>query len=439
MRTLSIIIILCLAMTGFAQEPVKKSENNSIYRSLLGSQGKTDTPPQTTTKPATVTNLKPLVAWNAIVEMDNKIYPSYVWAIRTFDYLDDLGYNPYYHGDSEGQVGITFQNYTNKASNVKLVIEAPEIMRTSEHTCFIAQNEKVVEIFPEIDYKMDVLNRNYQPRPVLVKFTLYVDGKHKYTKTQNVVLESIYECPYAFYHRSGTWLDQNFMFAAYVNENHPKINDEILPSVTSSGIVNKITGYLDYGYKGDAASADVLRQVFGVWNTLRNKNIKYSSITGANTSQQVIDQHVRTINQTLTSSHANCIDGTVLMASILYKMGIDPMIVLVPGHAYLGFYLDPANPKGERTPLFLETTMLGSSVDASKLSDGIIEIGNGILSKDDIILKNYRSSYVAFLGALESATLDYKKNANNFNKGDIQYRIFEVDAYRKAGLLPLNH
>ncbi|MFZ8431498.1 hypothetical protein ACO1MU_14375, partial [Staphylococcus aureus] len=71
----------------------------------------------------------------------------------------------------------------------------------------------------------------------------------------------------------------------------------------------------------------------------------------------VSSQHVRFIDDSVRVRQANCIDGTVLFASILRKIGIDPLIVLVPGHAFLGFYLD-----GQRRQIaFLETTMMTST------------------------------------------------------------------------------
>lgn len=381
--------------------------------------------------------LKPLVAWQTIVEMDNKIYPSYVWATSGTDYLKPKNNNPNYFGDSEGQIGITYQNYSNKMTSVRLVVEAPGIMRKSEISCFVPQNKTPVEIFPEIDYRFDVLNGNFQPKPVMIKYTLYVNDKYAYSKTQNIVLTSIYECPYAFVHRSGTLLDQNFMFSAYVNENHPVIAEQLLPEILDTKVVDKITGYLTYSSGEAEGGVEVMRQIFGLWDILRKRNIQYSSITGANTSNTVIDQYVRTVEQSLKSSQANCIDGTVLMASVLYRMGIEPSIVLVPGHAYLGFYLDPANGSNTRTQFFLETTLLGANVPESKLSKTFTDVGNAIAN--DEILTNHRSSFIAFLYALDVATADYKKNQSKFNLQDINYRIFEVDAHRKAGILPLNH
>ncbi len=421
MKTLSVITLLCLSLVGFGQ-------NNKDIAPLLKLNKTSNTQK---------VELKPLIFWEPIVEMDDKIYPSYVWATSVCNYLDTDEYNPLYFGDSEGQIGIRFRNYSNDYSKVKLRIEAPDMMRSTELEVKIFQNDDIVEIFPEIDYRFNVLNNNHQPKPVMLKYSLYVNDELIDTKVKKITLQSIYECPYAFRHRSGVLLNQDFMFAAYVNENHPKINDEILPAITNTGIVDEITGYINYSQGPRNGAIEVLRQVFGVWDVLRNRGIKYSNIAGGSSSNTVYHQHVRTVDQSLRSSHANCIDGTVLMASILYKMGIEPLIVLVPGHAYLGFYANPDGSAGGRDLYFLETTILGTDVDVKTLSDDTVDFGNNIVSSE--ILTNHRSSFVAFLKALEVGNANYTANMNSFNKTDIRYRIFEVDAYRKGGILPLNH
>ncbi len=381
--------------------------------------------------------LKPLVDWVPVVEMDDRLYPSYVWATNSWNHLNpQQNWVPGYYGDSEGQMGIVYRNLTQKKATVKLVIEAPGIMRPSSLEVYISQNQRPVEIFPEIDYDFQALGNNTQPRPVNVKFTLYINGRLHEQKFKKVTLESIHQCPYAFVHRSGEIHDQNFMFAAFVNENHPKINNVILPEVMKTGIVNQIVGYLGEAQDLNKSKKDVLLQVFAVWQALRNRGIKYSSITGDSRTPRVGDQFIRSIDQTLVSSQANCIDGTVLMASVLYRMGIDPIIVMVPGHAYLGFYVDSENVPN-RQFLFLETTMITAQFDARNLQKPYLDLAQGLATPE--LLKSYDSSLTAFLGAIQYATNDYNKNVGMFNGKDMAYRVFEVAGFRRQGLTPINH
>lgn len=66
-------------------------------------------------------------------------------------------------------------------------------------------------------------------------------------------------------------------------------------------------------------------------------------------------QRIKLPSVTLQTGSANCIDCSVLLASALEHIGIDPVIVLVPGHAFLGWktWVD------SDVYSFLETTLIG--------------------------------------------------------------------------------
>ena len=67
-------------------------------------------------------------------------------------------------------------------------------------------------------------------------------------------------------------------------------------------------------------------------------------------------QRVRLPREVLSSGAANCIDGVVLLASLLEACSLSPAIVTVPGHAFLGW----ETWKGSNEWKYLETTMLGT-------------------------------------------------------------------------------
>src|SRR5690606_2706094 len=71
----------------------------------------------------------------------------------------------------------------------------------------------------------------------------------------------------------------------------------------------------------------------------------------------VYAQHVRSISGALATSQANCVDGTVLFASVLRRIGIEPLLVKIPGHMYLGYRLRA----GSAESAFLETTLMGAA------------------------------------------------------------------------------
>ena len=68
------------------------------------------------------------------------------------------------------------------------------------------------------------------------------------------------------------------------------------------------------------------------------------------------DQRVRLPRQALEEGQANCIDGTVLFASLLEAVSLSPAIVIVPGHAFVAWETWSDSGKWRH----LETTVIGS-------------------------------------------------------------------------------
>ena len=65
-------------------------------------------------------------------------------------------------------------------------------------------------------------------------------------------------------------------------------------------------------------------------------------------------ERVRLPRETLLSSSANCIDVSVAFASAMENLGIDPVFIIVPGHAFTGVRLTPES----RKVLYLDLTVL---------------------------------------------------------------------------------
>jgi len=77
-------------------------------------------------------------------------------------------------------------------------------------------------------------------------------------------------------------------------------------------------------------------QARAIYLSLQKQKLSYvkSSLTfGANTA---VSERIRTPRESIAASSANCIDAAVLFASAFENLGMEPVIVLVPGHAYVG-------------------------------------------------------------------------------------------------------
>ncbi|MBN2093335.1 hypothetical protein JW964_27170 [candidate division KSB1 bacterium] len=389
--------------------------------------------------------------WKPVVVMGDQIFPSYVWANSTRNYIPQRQQSlseseRQFRGDREGQFGVLFTNLNRKGYKIEVIVECDYIMNRSSYETFADEKLTHFEIFPEIEYKWEAIKSNKQPRPVTIKFSVIVDGKPSGKQTQTITLRSVNECPFVFIDRTGKIVDLNFMYAAYVNESHPRIAHEILPEILKQGVIDKVSGYQN-------GIREVYKQVYAVWYYLKNRGIAYSSLTAPNLNSEdsfpfVRAQYVRTLDDALNTSQANCVDGTVAMASIIYRMGIQPVIVITPNHCFLGFINDPAKGNAE----FLETTFLNAEFSDEDLetAKNAGELFSSIL--DLQATKSYRSYWLAiFQGRANYLEEQNKFNSYNIideitivtqdNKDDLinklQYQYFLVHKYRQEGLLPI--
>lgn len=101
----------------------------------------------------------------------------------------------------------------------------------------------------------------------------------------------------------------------------------------------------------------VAAQVKAIYAALQSTGIAYiNSHIFFGAMPGVLGQRIRLPRESLLQRSANCIDGTVLFASVLEAASLHPAIVLVPGHAFLAWETAEGSAQWE----YLETTLVGS-------------------------------------------------------------------------------
>jgi hypothetical protein len=210
--------------------------------------------------------------------------------------------------------------------------------------------------YPRLTYDYAQLRAATQTRPINLKITASRNGGSPITVTQTWHLRQINDCPIGIRSRTlqsdGSIKNETLnvaimTFPGYVNENHPSI-PRILDEALSEGRLEAFSGYQE------GTQVSVLLQLTAIWKALEKKGIRYSSI-GTTTGSSTAVQHVRLIEDTLSTRQANCVDGSTLFASIATKIGLDAYLVLTPGHCYVAIDMPDTKPIG------IEMTMLGSS------------------------------------------------------------------------------
>jgi hypothetical protein len=222
------------------------------------------------------------------------------------------------------------------------------------------------------------------------------------------------------------YTDMGWMFAAYVNENSPVV-DQILKEAIATKIVNGFGGY-----QGDADT--VLRELFAIWKALQDRGIRYSSVTTtAATSRIVYSQHVRFVDESLASEQANCVDGSVVFASILRKLGMRSFLVTVPGHMYMGVYLTA---QGDARAA-LETTLIGAAgeIEDVKPVRGLQPLRNGL---DKRVVTSL--AWKTFAAAVTVGTSNLQSNVAKIEAADDpDYQVIDINEARNDGIMPISY
>jgi hypothetical protein len=110
------------------------------------------------------------------------------------------------------------------------------------------------------------------------------------------------------------------------------------------------------GYQGGLERVE--QQVKGLYEALKEFGVRYvNSVIDYGATLGHATQRTRLPRESLATKSANCIDGTVLMASLLEATSLESVLVLVPGHAFVG-WRTWSDPGAEWR--YLETTMTAS-------------------------------------------------------------------------------
>lgn len=271
-------------------------------------------------------------------QFDNYFFPSYWYGIA--NYSNKAGVEP----------PAAFKvNYMSPAKSGTIKIEFEETI-INERTIIEKATTGVVEettIIPEINWNYQSLKNISQPGSLSMTVNLYFNNELITTKYLGLNYRSINDCLFAL-KSEGSFESAHNLFAAYVNENHPKI-DPILSEVLQLGSINEFIGDQQGGSR-------VYEQVESIWYWMQSKGIKYSSITATSSvSNKVASQYVRFFDEVIDNNQANCVDGSVFIASILRKIGINPLLIIVPGHMFLAFEVNNG-----QSIYALETTKVGN-------------------------------------------------------------------------------
>jgi hypothetical protein len=360
-------------------------------------------------------NLNSAPKWESMINVYNEIFPSLIIGVSNPLLTENL--TPEKTGFSGDQAGMIAFNFIPDENNTKvnIEIESTRFIKKSTYSINLPKAGESFKVKPLINWDYEQLKSNDQVTPETITFKIQFNDQPPEIVQQRVIVRSVNDCVFAIKNDKGRFDNFNPLFGSYVNENSPLV-DKILRTALDTKIVNQFGGY-----QGDQSK--VKKEVFAIWTAFRKMGFKYSNITTPSAeSDKVYCQHVRFIEDSFNSAQANCVDGSVLFASVFRKIGLQPFLVLVPGHMYVGVWLD----QNRKQLLCIETTWLGENPQNNWLYNYI------------------DSSSMVFNKSAEFATTnfwrDFPKLVAHFKQGvqaDPKYQIIDIDMIRKMGVLPI--
>ncbi|MGC4234032.1 MAG: hypothetical protein QM594_13725 [Niabella sp.] len=343
--------------------------------------------------------------WQPVTNFENQVFPSFIigWANYTGEKKEDMGSS------------LGFKISTSLSNVVlKWEIECTDKRFFNIDSGYINCDylKAGSNFMPKISWDFRALTKHSANAPVNLYFRLTDPNSNKRVeRLVTINLRSINDCFFSYNGKS-----YDYLFASYVNEEHPKI-DNLLREMLNTNMINAV-----YGYQAETRSS-VLVQVAALWRVLHDKGFQYSSITdnSANAGPNgLYSQTVRLIDNSLETRQANCVDGSVLIASVLKRIGIEVALITTPNHCFLRFRSDPQN----NNYLFLETTALSDNRYLLKPAEHVAEYKK-LLSEYDIPkvfkldVKN-QAYFLQFLSALEGGQNSYKQAIDKFGKEHVQ-------------------
>ena len=325
----------------------------------------------------------PNLNWYIINNFGKSIYPSYEVSTATL--------SPTQKAKSDFQSLLVRIDVPKPGTIIDIKINSNKFIKNSvTHVVCSRSGKQIIPLV--LNWDFDSLLAVIETRPESFHYELSVNEVYVDSRDLTYQVQSINDCLYTYtLPLNKKVIDTHFLFASYVDENNPTI-DRILHRVLELKLLKQVS-YTDN-------PTILIKEMSAIWDVVQSLGIKYSSITTPSVSNAAVySQHIRFFNDSLTNSEANCVDGSVLFASIFRKANLgSPFLVLIPGHCYLGVEY---NSKTHES-LYIETTTIGNNAN--------------------------------FEYALSVGSREYKRDSSYFNSHDPRYNLVNIKMWRSSGI-----
>jgi hypothetical protein len=206
---------------------------------------------------------------------------------------------------------------------------------------------------------------------VLIKRQFNHGEQTLHNKTYEIQLLSCNTALYALQDDQGKLVyDLADYLAVFVTPHKQEITDFVLEA-SQKHPDKAFIGYPTWDTNHDDARKILRKQAEAFFVALKNHGLRYIfSPNSFGNQPDHVTQHIRLPWESLPQAQgqkgqASCLDSTLLFASLLESVNIDPLIVLISGHAFVGWHVlgqrERSSSPGRQIYDFLETTMIGEA------------------------------------------------------------------------------
>lgn len=261
-----------------------------------------------------------------------------------------------YNQESLPLIEFTITNSTDEPQSVILTswIEGYSFSRTDQ-VDIEPEKQKLRSQLPKLDHEKIKHVTEIRGAVLHTKVEYLLDGERKLLRTQDYEVEFLarnvmrWAIP-AVGGKPGEYQSLVHHIGAWVTPHVDPVQEVLRHAVDFHPSKRAMTGY-----QGPPNPKTARKQMKAIFQALKKKvELAYVNSPFACGAQpgQVI-QTVRLPRESLEMRSANCIDGTVLYASLMKLANLNPVIVLQTGHAFIGWETWPKSREYE----FLETTL----------------------------------------------------------------------------------
>ncbi len=223
---------------------------------------------------------------------------------------------------------IITNNTENDIKNVTVKISAdPFFFETSESRIDILKPDTAVEISPvKINISPEFLFSLTEKQSGIITFSVFSESQLIYTDSREIELLT--------YDQSIGLLSFPELISAFVTPNHPVITEVIRSSAAYLGKWEDDPSFTAYQRRNPNA---VKSQMAAIYAALCDEEIAYCVPPAG---YEASGQRVRLSDRVLTEKLGTCLDLSLLYASCLEAVGLNPVIIFTENHAFCGCWLE---------------------------------------------------------------------------------------------------